>query len=51
MRVVETPPFELSESGWGEFEIAITLHFHNDVSDKPLHLLVPSLFFDIYVNV
>lgn len=38
MRVVESPPFELSESGWGEFEIAITLHFHSDVSDKPLHL-------------
>ncbi|KAJ9550761.1 hypothetical protein OSB04_014806 [Centaurea solstitialis] len=38
MRVVESPPFELSESGWGEFEIAITLHFHSDVSDKPMHL-------------
>ncbi|GFP88995.1 transcription initiation factor TFIID subunit 14b [Phtheirospermum japonicum] len=37
-RVVDSPPFEVSESGWGEFEIAITLHFHNDVSDKPLHL-------------
>lgn len=38
MRVLESPPFEVSESGWGEFEIAITLHFHSDVSDKPLHL-------------
>ncbi|KAF5727845.1 hypothetical protein HS088_TW22G01542 [Tripterygium wilfordii] len=37
-RVVESPPFELSESGWGEFEIAITLFFHNDVCDKPLNL-------------
>lgn len=37
-RVVESPPFELSESGWGEFEIAITLHFHSDVCEKPLHL-------------
>ncbi|KAL2537733.1 Transcription initiation factor TFIID subunit 14b [Forsythia ovata] len=38
MRVVEGPPFELSESGWGEFEIVITLHFHGDVTEKPLHL-------------
>ncbi|XP_038705636.1 transcription initiation factor TFIID subunit 14b-like isoform X1 [Tripterygium wilfordii] len=37
-RVLESPPFELSESGWGEFEIAITLFFHNDVCDKPLNL-------------
>lgn len=37
-RVVESPPFELSECGWGEFEIAITLHFHGDSCEKPLHL-------------
>ncbi|KAL5999153.1 Transcription initiation factor TFIID subunit 14b [Asimina triloba] len=37
-RVVESAPFELSESGWGEFEIAITLFFHGDVCDKQLDL-------------
>ena len=37
-RVLESPPFELSESGWGEFEIAITLYFHSDVCDKLLNL-------------
>ncbi|XP_054775754.1 transcription initiation factor TFIID subunit 14b isoform X2 [Prosopis cineraria] len=37
-RAVESPPFELSECGWGEFEIAITLFFHNDVCDKQLDL-------------
>ncbi|WCJ32598.1 hypothetical protein M5689_014012 [Euphorbia peplus] len=37
-RVVETPPFEISECGWGEFEIAITLYFHSDVCDKQLEL-------------
>lgn len=39
-RVVESPPFELSECGWGEFEIAITLFFHSDVCDKQLDLYV-----------
>lgn len=38
MRVVESPPFELSECGWGEFEIAITLYFYEDVCDRPLNL-------------
>ncbi|KAI8537824.1 hypothetical protein RHMOL_Rhmol09G0053700 [Rhododendron molle] len=37
-RVLESPPSEVSESGWGEFEIAITLHFHSDICEKPLHL-------------
>ncbi|KAB1201880.1 Transcription initiation factor TFIID subunit 14b [Morella rubra] len=37
-RVVESPPFELSECGWGEFEIGISLVFHNDVCDKQLDL-------------
>ncbi|KAJ9172687.1 hypothetical protein P3X46_015899 [Hevea brasiliensis] len=37
-RVVESPPFELSECGWGEFEIVITLVFHSDVCDKQLDL-------------
>lgn len=37
-RVIDTPPFELTECGWGEFEIAITLHFHSDISDKAVHL-------------
>lgn len=35
---VESAPFEVSESGWGEFEIAISLFFHNDVCDKQLDL-------------
>ncbi|KAK9285567.1 hypothetical protein L1049_024762 [Liquidambar formosana] len=37
-RVIESPPFELSECGWGEFEIAITLYFHDDVCDRQLDL-------------
>ncbi|CAI9110914.1 OLC1v1011018C3 [Oldenlandia corymbosa var. corymbosa] len=38
VRVVESPPFELSECGWGEFEIAISLFFHDDVCDKQIDL-------------
>ncbi|WMV16644.1 hypothetical protein MTR67_010029 [Solanum verrucosum] len=38
VRVVESPPFELSECGWGEFEIAISLLFHDDVGEKKLDL-------------
>lgn len=38
VRVIESPPFELSECGWGEFEIAISLFFHNDACDKQLNL-------------
>ncbi|KAL9248824.1 Transcription initiation factor TFIID subunit 14b-like protein [Drosera capensis] len=38
VRVVECPPFELTECGWGEFEIAITLYFKEDVCDKQLDL-------------
>ncbi|PIN10438.1 Transcription initiation factor IIF, auxiliary subunit [Handroanthus impetiginosus] len=38
VRVVESPPFELSECGWGEFEIAISLFFHDDVCEKQLDL-------------
>ncbi|XWS33849.1 hypothetical protein CRYUN_Cryun22dG0118400 [Craigia yunnanensis] len=38
VRIVESPPFELSECGWGEFEIVISLFFHSDVCDKQLDL-------------
>ncbi|KAK4479917.1 hypothetical protein RD792_017897 [Penstemon davidsonii] len=38
IRVVESPPFEVSECGWGEFEIGISLIFHNDVCEKQLNL-------------
>lgn len=25
--VIDTPPFEITEFGWGEFEIAVSVHF------------------------
>ncbi|KAM1156205.1 hypothetical protein ACFX13_027585 [Malus domestica] len=38
MRVIDSPPFELTECGWGEFEISISLFFHNDVCERQLDL-------------
>lgn len=35
LRIVLEPPFEIKETGWGEFEIQIKLHFRN-ANIKPL---------------
>ena len=37
-REVLHPPFELTETGWGEFDIVIKLHFHDDAQEPPLEL-------------
>jgi YEATS domain-containing protein 4 len=37
---VETPPFEVEEAGWGEFEIVITLYFV-DPSENAIDLFHP----------
>ncbi|KAL2629775.1 hypothetical protein R1flu_014461 [Riccia fluitans] len=37
-RSVEAAPFELTETGWGEFEIGMTVYFHPDASEKPLEI-------------
>ena len=38
VRTIENPPFEVTETGWGEFEIAIKLYFHPESNEKPLQL-------------
>ncbi|KAI8331232.1 yeats-domain-containing protein [Chlamydoabsidia padenii] len=38
LRTVDQPPFELTETGWGEFEIAIKVHFHLATSEKSVIL-------------
>jgi len=40
LRVVETNPFEITETGWGEFEIAIKLFFQ-DPNEPPIELFHP----------
>ncbi|CAM0136385.1 NuA4 histone H4 acetyltransferase complex and the SWR1 complex subunit [Umbelopsis sp. WA50703] len=37
-RTIEQPPFEVSETGWGEFEIAIKIYFHAASGEKPITL-------------
>jgi YEATS domain-containing protein 4 len=35
---IEEPPFEVTETGWGEFEIQIKIFFQPEASEKPLTL-------------
>jgi YEATS domain-containing protein 4 len=35
VRTVETPPFVVEETGWGEFEIQIKLYFAPESNEKP----------------
>ncbi|KAL4707429.1 hypothetical protein ACJJTC_008614 [Scirpophaga incertulas] len=36
-RIVMKPPYELTETGWGEFEIVIKIYFH-DPNERPVTL-------------
>lgn len=38
MREYTHPPYELTETGWGEFEIAVLLHFTDDAFEEPVEL-------------
>lgn len=33
-RSIESPPFELTETGWGEFEIAVKIYFASEANEK-----------------
>ncbi|KAI5308823.1 NuA4 histone H4 acetyltransferase complex and the SWR1 complex subunit [Ascosphaera atra] len=35
VRTIEQPPFEVSETGWGEFEIQVKLYFVPESMEKP----------------
>lgn len=37
-RSIESPPFEVTETGWGEFEITLRVFFVNEASEKNLLL-------------
>ncbi|ODN73207.1 hypothetical protein L202_07766 [Cryptococcus amylolentus CBS 6039] len=36
-RVIDKPPFKVSETGWGEFTVAIRIQFINESLEKPLN--------------
>uniref|UniRef100_A0A1B6D9X6 YEATS domain-containing protein 4 n=2 Tax=Clastoptera arizonana TaxID=38151 RepID=A0A1B6D9X6_9HEMI len=36
-RIVTKPPYEITETGWGEFEIVIKIYFH-DSNERPVTL-------------
>ncbi|TID30282.1 hypothetical protein CANINC_001162 [Pichia inconspicua] len=38
-RTIEQPPFEVTESGWGEFEIVIKIFFHTEGGEKNVTLV------------
>ena len=38
-REVNSAPFELRETGWGEFDILVEIHFNDNVHEPPLELL------------
>ncbi|KAI8468593.1 MAG: yeats-domain-containing protein [Monoraphidium minutum] len=37
-RAVAVPPFELTEEGWGEFEMSVVLHFQPDAQEPPIEV-------------
>lgn len=36
-RIVTKPPYEVTETGWGEFEVVIKIYFH-DPTERPVTL-------------
>ena len=42
-RVVVKPPYEVTETGWGEFEIVIKIYFH-DTNERPVSFRCPLSF-------
>lgn len=38
LRTLESPPFEVTETGWGEFEVQIKLYFVAEANEKPQNL-------------
>ncbi|CAK8677630.1 YEATS domain-containing protein 4-like [Clavelina lepadiformis] len=50
IRVVTKPPYEVTETGWGEFEVVIKVFFH-DPNDRPLTIYHPLKLFQTENNI
>lgn len=37
-RSIESPPFQVTETGWGEFEIGVKIYFVNEANEKNISL-------------
>ena len=50
-RIILKPPYELTETGWGEFEIVIKIYFH-DPNERPviLYFLTNKILY-IYIYI
>lgn len=48
--VVTKPPYEITETGWGEFEIIIKIFFI-DPNERPVRVWSPLILFILYVYV
>ena len=42
---------KVTETGWGEFEIGITIHFKEDAGEKPIELFAPLKLYPVGAEV
>lgn len=50
LTVVVRPPYEVTETGWGEFEIIIKIYF-NDPNERPVSKFVMKTTFSLTFQV
>lgn len=50
LRIVTKPPYEITETGWGEFEIVVKIFFHDPV-ERALTLYHPLKLFQNETNI
>lgn len=46
-RVLETPPFELTETGWGEFDMKVSITFQDDAGESDVDMFHRLKLFEV----